>query len=925
MKFTTANSNVNEGPEEALRGGYWRALMTESIEGLIEIAQQAELETTLISDQVHNLALSNAIRIALQREDYSTCAEILEMVDENELQEARLEYLEQTQQSLPAIFLINQILQNEPQLLLLRKRAQLRAGHGLVLEEPEEDVKVERLEDDLYVVFWELFQWIRAKKIGRVAAVSLVGRERSEPAWTATVVGWAKQEKLPMNYSEPKIRIVTDTRSELSPSAYHNSKQVNYDSSGGLDAGLDKVTLPTMECAVKVLDRFSSIWQGDLFYLAEEYSFYMAYLVILDYVAPNMLTSRIVEFVYRHLWLSKVLGGCNEYSHLEINDCLDRVVRKLSMWAWQSGRTTAEILHKVRVPPPNRPHSTEQMALDGLLRGYLVAEVSGGHIFELILRNPFFDIQPNSLYFRVLEKAMAEADANIALLCIAVIKNISIARCKEIFCQCSSVAQSFFLSGLLDNPLISVADKLFFFLGIAAPVREMFTYNNAVNLLAISPKDTHLSFFAHFIRPRHLMVPNTIYNFDKKKINLSESQFIRASELIKKYLKTPQRMYLSLLNCHNPLYTRILAVFLYKKEYEAALAIRPFDCRIIAEYIKHLHAQIVSSKYEKKSSLVLSYELCKKVANLFILGMYNSQQLESVELLGSVLNEGLSVLLSLELPLKKKDYKQFKEIPNPKPTFLLMRKALSALRAQCHIYPPYILESAYQAYARKTNQLVVYPNSGFSANLVSLSNPPTTKSEKKRRNSLLNYSSTNYTWFLRYDLWRILSFNGPLTDVCVNVIYYCMRQLSSLSLVEFDYLVQLRLQRLGDQFWQVILMDTDSKSVQTKILQQTSVEQIYAQYVEYLVNLEEDVSFFLFHILKTYQDLSKDQVEDIIDKMFFDSSGKIICGFTCWIPNLSVTRRREYFDYLFAHLTQHNPKLLKEIKGELRKQGFVIE
>ncbi|OAG31917.1 hypothetical protein NEDG_00392 [Nematocida displodere] len=920
MKFTVVDAPDEAEGEEALRKEYHRLLQEDSVDGLLDISRRARAEDSPFFRKLYTLALENAFRLSLASRDIDTCTDILDEATSNELLEVKEEYFEEKRDVRKVVFVLNKRLAQSQTLSLLKKRSVVRERYGFGLPSMPQN-KVVEVFDSLYPLFWKMYLLVESGELLPSDAVAITQREHVRASWQSKALIWIKWEKYQVHgeYEEAGYRI-----GAFSSGSYLFSELIQEASSksaGPADQSVHQVS--ALDCVASVLEVFSTVWTEPLFFAPEEYSFYRAYLALVDFLPHTKVTPPMLSFIQTNLSLKgSPTEGASPEERSWFAGKISSVSRKCLQSVQKSGGEAARMLHQLNTAPQRRLPREEDILLREMLKGYLAEEASSGDVWEVVAKQSFCEITATSLFFRVLEKAFADNDPNMFLLMVAFLPaSTPITQLVEVFEQCSSPFQSYFLMQVLDNPSVTVAEKRTLFLGIQAPLKEIFTYNDAVNLLAISPRGTQLSFFSHFIRQKNFQTRNTIYAPEGRKLALSENKLARSSELIKGYLKNPQRMYLSSLDEANPIFSKILQVFLYRKEYDHALAIRPFDASTITEYISHLHAQIFSSKYDKKYSISTVYELCRKAANLFINCMYNLKSIDDINSLGTVYDKLLSVLLSLEIPFRERTQRLAAEVNSTEKEYLGLKKALSVVRKACKIFPPYNIESAYEENERRNSSTTQSPTNS--------PNNPKTKREPKRKivqYKHYKYSSTNCRMFLLYDLWSIFTYKGALSPMCVNILYYCISNIGSLTMVDFDFFVRIRLARMENPFWKIILPKKENVSIRIGIISQTTISSLYSSYIKYLVDTEEeDITCVLFRILKHYKHITPEETEDIIESMFFDKDGKVIYKFSSWIPNQAIIRRKEYFSALFKYLEENNPKTLREVKAELRKEGFLVK
>ncbi|KAI5190155.1 hypothetical protein NECID01_0848 [Nematocida sp. AWRm77] len=896
MNFTAENANTDQEKEDRLVEEYHVHLGAGCVEGLLDLARSIEEEKGVLLQNIWTLSLTNALRLATAQKDYETSAEIVEYAGQNNLAEGKIEYFEETQQYVQAVSLSNHLLKKENLLYFQKKKAVLREKYGFPSTILPCSKRLE-LDSCLYTLLWELYLLIEKETASTVSEIVVVEKAQPAPLWKESTVKWA---------SASGCSAYAEARPFSAPTLFSSSvflmharditlKEKEADSALGsavpsanhASPAETRYAIGTLDCIVAVADLFSSLWRTTLCYTEEPCSFYMAYITVVEYIPKDRMTENILSFCHINLSLGSVAPASapgTPCPAARINSLVEQICKKIITCTWSPGsnRNTARILRKKQEPQALKDPllRKEQNAINQALIGYLVGDTSTAEVFDTLVEHLQAEVQLSFFYGRVLEKACLEEDPDMVLFCMSAAPQIDLSLCKDVFLSCALLSQSYFLSRVLKAEYIPPEKKQELFLDIPFPAKELFVYNDAINLLLLSSPGTHLPFFAHFIRMRTFLSTGTLHDFSGKKVCLAVSSFSRAVELIRKYLKAPEKMYLAPLTDINPVYSKVFEIFLYRKEYEAVLAIAPFNALYIAEYIKHLHAQAISIKYKKKHAIGSVYDMCRKIANLFVLCMLNLPRMSNLEALEHAYNEGLGTFLALKVLVTEKTHKLLRSIPSAKKELWLLGQALQTIRNR---YPE--LPRGHEPEAK----------------------------------------SVSAYGFLRYDLWRVMSLGLPSSPVVVSVLQCALVHISTLAHVEFDYLVKIRVQKITESFW-APLLSTAGTSSRACVLLHAAPKEVFSEYIQYLVNsTEEDMSLFLFSMLKVHKDISAEEVEDIIGKMFFDANDRVICTFSSWIPNLGLIKRKEYFRYFFEYLEKNNPKLLKEVKAEIRKEGLPIE
>ncbi|KAI5192210.1 hypothetical protein NEMIN01_1879 [Nematocida minor] len=859
--------------------------------------------------------------------------------------------------------------------------------------------ETEALANDVYSLLWSIFQLILTAEIEDISCIHLVNREtdtaEDASSWLHMVKAWLHDNSHPVNeqYAQNDFSISVGTPQEYNP----NIKYPLHISES------EFIPVQVIDCIVFVLDTFSSIWTDDLFFIDEEYSLYAAYICLLDYIPVNRITKKIGKFVKNHLHLWEVSetkehseketdknNRADPKTHAQwkgeyINQCIRRVTKKISTWSYlkhkswnpsidlckakkvlavdstaNSSMKSSDIMkdsdemmdtsavdadttmNSIRMNILTKNSKTKDrdiLAFESVLKGYLVEMADEYEVMSMLHHYCFLELTVSSLYFRVLEKACALKSASMVLFCLAAIKNPSVHSVADVFRKSIPIAQSYFLLSILYSKSVPMEEKKLFFIWCPSPVREFFTFSDAMYLLSILPGETHMPFFAHFIKHRYLVSKWKIISPDGQTLSTSSHLFSRSVETMRKYLKKAQIMYLPCLSEINPLYAKIASVFRHKKEYEYAMAIDPFSTQVVAEYIKSMHTSAVVSKSEK-SSLSAIHETCRKAANAFILCAYNIDRMEKIEEMAPIYDELLSMLLSLEAATKQKKQKNTEnkstDYVSCESEYNELKKALLFVRKKCKLYPlgSENEDNMHQRNDRNNGNNTIEDNKN-AAGCSGANDHSSLHSQEaedagagckkydRAQTKRPAHCSSQYHMFLRYDLWRILGTKSALSRACTSVVKYSIQHIKHLSLVEYNYLVKIRVKHESKINWKDVLPE-ESSEVRVQILQEATGKNVYSKYIKYLLEESEDASLFLFEVLKENATIEKSEVDEIIDKMFFDEDGNIICNFTAWIPGISILQRREYFEYLFEHLKTTDKDLLNDVKNDLRKKGFII-
>ncbi|KAI5170821.1 hypothetical protein NEFER03_0280 [Nematocida sp. LUAm3] len=872
MYFTTENSLISENKSEALKREYLCCLRAGDIEGLFDLYQKTPRDIDPFHKDIRNLAINNSIRLCISNKEPKRAYSIICDTEEDEGIEGKIEYYEEVKEYKNAVLLINRLLKKENDSLLIRKRERLRKLYFFSEECANEVKKTEIAEDDLFSLFWKIFHWIEDGSISRISQIEVEKKGREEErAWMDGVVSWIQQEDFPVSKEYLK--------NSFSSSVFFSDGGFCLESPSG---ETERIVLDTFSCISRVLTGFSIVWEGDFPFLDTKYSFYIAYLHLLEYLPTSYISPESLAFSCRYLFSSFPPAFSEAYPEFNPRSSLNSLIRRVSYSLWSAGKNLVFPATKSEALSTHVSLISEQKELNDLLLKYLIDHVDPLEIFLFLSKNPFFDLKASSLVFRVLEKGILFSDANIILLCAIILESVNHSALVDLFPKCSCYSLSFLLSRIMYNKSIPPSYKMDVFLRMASPVKEMFTYNQVVSLLLLAPKGTSIPFFSGFIRGRAFLLPMKIYEIDGDSIYLSGSAFSRSHELLKKYLKVPEKAYLSSFKASHPVYKKILPILLHRKEYELAAAIDPFSGKIFASYIHHLHAQATSVKPDKKHGPSMTLELCKKICSIYSFLLFNIKKINGISFLSSTFTKGLSSLLSLELTLTKKPNRIIKNISCTKNEIQLAVKALQTIRLRC-------------------------------------SSDSSDSSERE--------ASVEYRHLICYDLWKISSFSGTLSSASISVLLYACKEIEELSLIELNYLVIIRINRINEDFWGKLNFFSKNPKEETRsyIIDQKSVKKIYSEYISYLSRQNEDVSWFFFSILMRYPEIEDSLKEDLLDYMFFDENNQLITEFSSWIPNLSLFLRKEYFNYLFNYYEEKNPQFLKTLKSEIRKRGFIIE
>lgn len=916
MKFTTQNECSVLGLEEIVRNQYYEALEKNSATDLLKIAETIEENSLEKTREIESLAVSNALRIAAQQEKTELCAYIVENYAPAD--SARLEYFKMAENHLQSIFCVNRMIKNNQSsfLLLDKERSEIRKKYRINYPESREHSRTEVLADDLYTAMWDMSQLIASGEIEDISLIDLSFQKEKDGLWIRDVERWLSDG------SNRHSRTYTGKTLASFINGLYETKKHEYEffSDGQLDG--KTVSIDVVECIVLCLDLFSCTWKDDLFFIEEECSVFLMYLILLDYIPIDRITEKTELFVRNHLDLKAVSESLlkdSEYKDAGINQYIKQVVKKMIAWSWRKNS------HLYRVYINERPsrntlstkiQDKETVYIESLLKGYLFESVDESKILAAMYQYFYLELKASSLYFHVLVKASVLESPSIALLCISVIKWFPFKETVEIFMKSTSVAQSYYLLSILYTEDVTEEDKGLLFSLCSAPVKELFTFSDAIYLLNISPYGIHMPFFGHFIKHRSLISKKKVTFPNGSTVHLSNTTFSRGAELIRKYVRNAQRIYIMPITDINPLYHKILCVFRYKKEYESALAVDPYNAQIIAEYIKHIHSVSIALKNDK-ASLPFIYEMCKKAANAFMLCYYNLSKIYNTSELSLIYGKLLSILLSLNISFKKIKAQKRPASSTGKRSneYLRMKKALEYIRNLFRVHP-----YAAQENTEKDTARLHETNSAEDESPVSKSS---TEDKREHTHRGLSFSK-KYHVFLLYDLWRIYSekSSGELSPACLSVIEYSIAHISELSVEEYDYLVKIKIVHIKNPIWKNILSGKFTEE-RAEILGQDSIKDIYSGYTRHLLSKEE-VSLLLFDILKNNPEIEEDEIEEIIERMFFNEDGSIICTFSSWIPGLSIAQRRECFEYLFEYLKRSDTDLLAGVKADLRKKGFIV-
>jgi len=696
----------------------------------------------------------------------------------------------------------------------------------------------------------------------------------------------------------------------------------------------------TLEVASTVLSWFSRVWAGDLDDREEKYSFHDAYLALLDSLPEYKITEEMGEFFGRHFVDGKDAGeaGVQEKGEAQIEKKrkLQRVEMKMAAYMRKRPEHLKKTVETVAFPKRKEGQigvKKEQKEIEEVLRGYLAGEEGPEDVIEVATSYPFADIEKSAVYLHAIEKAVVRKDADVVLFCVAAPYNPADPVCFKVLGQTKSPrVQSYFLASILNRPEVPLDLKKSVFLEIC-PIKEMFLYGDVINLLEMSPPETHLQFFAHFIRAKNLLQRRTLYGLDKKKRHMRFHTLVRSVEMVKRYVRAPQKAYLVPLDEIDGLYSKILDVLVHRKEYEIALAIRPFDAEVAVRYIKHLHAGAVGNRIEKKSAVLSVYDACRKIAGVFSMCFCNLEKIGRIELLASVYSETLSVLLALEVPLKNKAHRLLKDMQSTEPEFRLLKRAMEVVRRRIRIWPAETEERGEEGREVETEDKTDPGRVVARRREQRLAMQRKKPGKRRRRNAIEKKpaKAPEYSWLLKYDLWRMAGQGGELSVFQKQVVTYALRRLEQLDTVEFSYLVQIRGARVSEEWWSAAFGERGKAcggdSEKFTVIVQSTKKALYSEYISYLVekDSEEDLSDVLFTVLKAHKEIDEKEEENVVERMFFDNKEKVVYRFGSWVPNMSIIKRRKYFEYFFKYLEKHNPRLLKEVKSELRKEGFVVE
>ncbi|KAI5181878.1 hypothetical protein NEOKW01_2034 [Nematocida sp. AWRm80] len=777
---------------------------------------------------------------------------------------------------------------------------------------------------------------------------------------------------------------------------------------------LDKIKLAPLEAIILCVNRLiNDINESSLEYNPSKHSIYSVILVLLDYIPIDRYTDAIANYSLKYLSLPVITAlekknnqtkeaeledisstassdTCTD-NYLEtkdISDLITRVHRKLMTRAWQKEKQVPII--------PRREitesfQSTEAFSVEKsivtLLQEYLADEAEEQSILEWLVNNHSSELHCSSKTYPLCKlahrKALFKNDLNTAVLVEILAGQCTLQRMLLVYKYLSPVVQSYYLLQILYLQEVPVSVKVDLFTQCKSLAREMFVYNDVINLLLISPPRTHLLFFSQTIKYKQLFSKTVLYSIDRERISLPEYSFNRSVDLINKYLNTPQRMYMNSLESSHPIYPRLIEIFKYKKEYRLALAINPFNIETIVEYIQGIDSLLRTQRLDKPLSLSMVYSLCKKAANVAILVTYNLSKYQSIGRLNDIFSILLSVQLALEASLRYKTHKLLKGIPSAEKEHKGLKSALLTLRNALKTRPPYLLDTLYLTYIQSQRKPLKRPSIKTSSNRTpdrpsskgsntSSPNDNSIQEESINRHpsseeylfyigyntSQNTISEDQYTlrtsetddtynmlshmepvhhklareqerirWYkklLLYDLWKISTLPQEYTQFHLNVIALSIHTLETLTLEQYDYLVKIRVHTIKDHFWRILLYKQVPSTRRMSILLQKIKKNIYSAYIHYLITLSGDVSLFLFNMVRKNPDLTEEDTKQVIRRMFFDQNNKIIYKFSFWVPAISVLQRREYFDYLFNYLSEHSLSLLEQVKIDLRKHGFIV-
>ncbi|KAI5163567.1 hypothetical protein NEAUS04_1667 [Nematocida ausubeli] len=942
MKFITADAENPGLSREALVAKYTQALQEESIEDLQGIIESiSEDKNPEMFADIKKVCIENIIRMGIQLRKNELCQDILET---HEVQSGvRLEYFKSMQNYIAGIFCINKMIgTGQSYTILERERECLRKNYRMKPVYVQEYSQVKELPNDIYSILWRIYSLIVSTEIDNISCVQIIEGAGEKNEWGEQIIASAREKYLSQDAADSKypkqtLQIYQGSILELGRDNASFPNKSGKESGVAGDGPYEKTgedespqemdsnicTFDIVDCIAYIVERFLSMWSDLSAFHNEKYSLAMCCLTLLDYMPVERLSRTILGHIQRCGILDVLEQRSVDGTHQDRDTFYDKaelvLISLRKKYVQKMGSAAAIVSSRngivgakrenISAGTNNMQSDPEIQEVETMLMGYLVGEAEEFEVMEILEDICFLDLQGGPLYFRVLEKGCSVGDAGIVLFCLSVLEWFSVEGIIDLLRQGNPTAQSYFLAKALYSRQVSEEEKNTMFESISTPIREFFTFPMALYLLSLSSGNTHLSFFSHFMRHREIVGKHAVLLPNGETVYTSGALFGRALEMVKKYLKKPNRMYLSCISDTNTIYAKLLNVFRYKKDYKSMLAINPFDAQSVAEYIKQTSTGL-AGKTEKLSILQI-YEICKKISNAFMLCFYNIDKMENLEDLRIVYTDVLGACLFFEAA-KKQRKSRGKISPSVGEEYTLLKRALLVIRKRCEIYPiGHVLNEKRNSITKESSCEKSIPEKSQTPG-------PTQASVSENL-----CESKKYCFFLLYDMWRIFTTTLPVSSAVIDVLKYGAQHIEHLTHAEYDYLVKIRVKTLNKPIWENILLGC-SKCDRAWVIQEGDEKTIYTRYITYLQELSEDVSLFLFDVLKEHSTIEEEEEEEIVDKMFFEEDGNIIYNFISWAPGVSLLRRKEYFDYLFEYLKKTDLQLLETVKANLRKQRFIV-
>jgi len=179
------------------------------------------------------------------------------------------------------------------------------------------------------------------------------------------------------------------------------------------------------------------------------------------------------------------------------------------------------------------------------------------------------------------------------------------------------------------------------------------------------------------------------------------------------------------------------------------------------------------------------------------------------------------------------------------------------------------------------------------------------------------YTCKGYREYVKYDLWRIMTQKEALTEIQECVLQYSVENIDKLDGIEYDYVVKIRIGRMKEKVWKNILHSNsnDNSSIYSStntsavvcmraVLRAESKEEVYKAYTKHLLQQESsnNMCIVIFYMLQKHKGMTREEKAQLVQRMYYDSSGNVCTAFVSWVPNLTAIRQKRYMEYLHKYI-----------------------